>query len=82
MAVLDWNMDAQAAVSRPHVVSRNGSVDLEKGTPAERLRDPLEARGDKVNMRELTSGLHLILVENGKLVGGADPRREGMAAGR
>jgi gamma-glutamyltranspeptidase/glutathione hydrolase len=82
MAVLDWGMDAQAAVSRPHVISRNGTVDLEKGTAAEALKPALEALGDEVDIRELTSGLHMILVEDGVMTGGADPRREGIAAGR
>jgi len=81
MAVLDWGMDPQAAVSRPHVVSRNGTVDLEEGTEAALLKPALEERGDEVSVRALTSGLHSILVSGGKLLGGADPRREGTAAG-
>ncbi len=82
MAVLDWNMDPQAAVSRPHVVSRNGTVDLEEGTGAAALQGALEARGHEVGVRELTSGLHAILIAGGTLTGGADPRREGTVAGR
>jgi len=82
MAVLDWNMDPQSAAARPHVVSRNGTVDLEEGTAAEALKAALEARGHETNVRALTSGLHSILVSGGKLYGGADPRREGIAAGR
>jgi gamma-glutamyltranspeptidase/glutathione hydrolase len=81
MGVLDWGMDPQAAVSRPHVISRNGTVDLEQGTAAESLKAALEARGHEVRVRALTSGLHSILVSGGKLIGGADPRREGAAAG-
>lgn len=82
MAVLDWGMDPQAALSRPHVISRNGAVDLEEGTAAEGLKAALEARGHEVKVGKLTSGLHAILVENGKLLGGADPRREGLATGQ
>lgn len=82
MAVLDWNMDPQAAVSRPHVVSRNGTVDLEAGTAAEDLAGDLRMLGHDVKIEDLTSGLHVILIENGWLIGGADPRREGIAAGR
>jgi gamma-glutamyltranspeptidase/glutathione hydrolase len=82
MAVLDWNMDPQAAVSRPHVVSRNGKVELEKGTGAEQLKTALEARGQEISVRDLTSGLHAILVDGGMLFGGADPRREGTVRGR
>ncbi len=82
MAVLDWKLDPQSAVARPHVISRNGTVDLEEGTDAESLKAALEARGHEVRVRALTSGLHTILVSGGKLYGGADPRREGIAAGR
>ena len=82
MAVLDWGMDPQEAVSRPHVISRNGAVDLEEGTAAEGLKAALEARGHEINIRDLTSGLHAILVRDGALLGGADPRREGTVAGR
>lgn len=82
MAVLDWNMDPQAAVSRPHVISRNGAVDLEEGTDAEGLKAALEARGHEVKIGALTSGLHAILVQDGELRGGADPRREGITAGQ
>ena len=82
MAVLDWGMDPQAALSRPHVTSRNGAVDLEEGTAAEGLKAALEARGHEVKVSVLTSGLHAILVENGKLLGAADPRREGLATGQ
>ena len=82
MAVLDWNMDPQAAVSRGHVTSRNGTVDLEEGGAAEGLAAALEARGHETNVRALTSGLHVIQVKRGRLYGAADPRREGIAAGR
>jgi gamma-glutamyltranspeptidase/glutathione hydrolase len=82
IAVLDWKMDPQEAVARPHVISRNGTVDLEQGTAAESLKAALEARGHEVRVRALTSGLHAILVSGGKLHGAADPRREGTVGGR
>ena len=81
MAVLDWNMDPQSAVSRPHVISRNGTVDLEEATAAEGLKAALEARGHEVRVRRLTSGLHAILARDYMLYGGADPRREGAVIG-
>ena len=82
VAVLDWHMDIQAAVSLPHFAARSGTVELEKGTTAERFRDALEAKGDKVKILHMTSGLHGIeILPDGTLVGGADPRREGAALG-
>jgi gamma-glutamyltranspeptidase/glutathione hydrolase len=63
-------------------VNRFGTFDLEAGTAAVDLREALEAAGFETNVRALTSGLHAIAVENGRLVGGADPRREGIALGQ
>jgi gamma-glutamyltranspeptidase/glutathione hydrolase len=78
---LDWGMDAQAAVSAPHLVNRFGTYDIEAGTAAEDLGSPLQEMGFETNLQELTSGLHVIAVGEGVLSGGADPRREGIALG-
>lgn len=82
IAILDWQMDPQDALAMPHVVNRNGATDLEKGTAAEQLKDELEAKGHEVNTRSLNSGLHAILIDDGRLYGAADPRRSGVAVGR
>lgn len=81
IAHLDWGMDIQQAIDMPHLVNRFGTYDLEKGTTAEGFKQPLESMGFKVNVRDLNSGLHAILFEDGKLIGAADPRREGIALG-
>ncbi|SHL67277.1 gamma-glutamyltranspeptidase / glutathione hydrolase [Roseovarius marisflavi] len=80
IAWVDWGMDVQAAVSLPHLVNRFGSYDLEAGTSAGALADPLGEMGYEVSLRDLTSGLHVIEVGD-TLLGGADPRREGLAYG-
>ncbi|WP_425039491.1 gamma-glutamyltransferase [Primorskyibacter sp. S187A] len=80
IAHLDWRMDVQQAVSLPHLVNRFGTYDLEEGTDAAALEGPLTEMGFKVNLRGLTSGLHVIKVGE-TLKGGADPRREGIALG-
>ncbi len=82
VAILDWEMDVQAALDLPHIVNRNGGTDVEAGTSAEAFAAALEARGHSVNLRDLTSGLHAIRVTADGLIGGADPRREGIALGR
>jgi len=83
VAMIDWDMDAQAAVDMGHVVNRNGKTDLEEGTAAEALMSDLGALGHEFNIRALTSGLHVIeVLEDGTLRGGADPRREGVALGK
>ncbi|MGC9418109.1 MAG: gamma-glutamyltransferase [Rhodovulum sp.] len=80
VAHLDWGLDVQQAVALPHLVNRFGPYDIEAGTGAEALADPLAALGYEVNARDLTSGLHAIALGDG-LSGGADPRREGIALG-
>ena len=81
IAVLDWKRDMQDAVGLPHFVNRNGTTDLEDGTPLAALKPALEALGHRVNLRSLTSGLHGIMITPVGLIGGADPRREGVALG-
>ena len=81
IAHLVWGLDVQQAVALPHAVNRFGTYDVEEGTAAESLAEPLSALGFKVNARALTSGLHAISIGDG-LQGGADPRREGIALGQ
>ncbi|MEQ8639856.1 MAG: gamma-glutamyltransferase [Alphaproteobacteria bacterium] len=82
IAVLDWGLDAQSAVAMGHVVNRNGVTDLEEGTDAAALAEALQAMGHEVSLRSMNSGLHaIVLLPDGTLAGGADPRREGVAAG-
>ncbi len=76
IAHLDWGQDIQSAVSLPHLVNRFGTFDLEDGT----LAEDLQTMGYEVKVRGLNSGLHAISI-NGRLRGGADPRREGVALG-
>jgi len=82
VAHIDWGMNVQAAVSIPHAINRFGTYDLEKGTSLEAMVAPLEELGYKVNLRSLNSGLHAISIEENGLLGGADPRREGIAIGQ
>jgi len=82
IAHLDWGMDVQSAINMPHAVNRFGTYDLEEGTGSEGLQNELEAIGYKVNVRGLNSGLHAIVLDDNQLMGGADPRREGVALGR
>ena len=82
IGVLDWDMDPQQAIEMGRAVHRNGKTfDLEKGTETAGFASALEAMGHKVKIGSLTSGLHAILIKDGKLIGGADPRREGVVMG-
>ncbi len=81
IAHLDWGMDVQSAIEMPHLVNRFGTYDLEEGTSAADLETALTEMGFKTNQRGLTSGLHAISITGEGLLGGADPRREGIALG-
>ncbi|WP_298359418.1 gamma-glutamyltransferase [uncultured Litoreibacter sp.] len=81
IAHVDWGMDVQQAIALPHLVNRFGTFDVEEGTDAANLTDPLTELGFEVNARALTSGLHAISIDETGLKGGADPRREGIALG-
>jgi gamma-glutamyltranspeptidase / glutathione hydrolase len=81
VGVLDWNLDPQAAIDLPNVGSRNGPVELEKGTSAVALERKLKALGHETEVAEHTSGLQAIVRTGNGWIGGADPRREGTVAG-
>ncbi|GFZ92326.1 gamma-glutamyltranspeptidase [Elstera cyanobacteriorum] len=81
LGMIDWGMDPQTAVSQAHFGNRNGNALLEDGTGATGFKQALETMGYKVTVGEMNSGLAAILVKDGKLLGGADPRREGLVVG-
>lgn len=79
--VLDWGMDPQQAVAFPHYLDRNSGVEVEAGTRLEALLPAIRARGYEAEAYPMTSGLHAIVIERNRLLGGVDPRREGAAVG-
>lgn len=82
LGVLEWDLDIQAAINLPHYTNSNGSTDLEKNTSIIKIQKALEAKGHKVNIRDLNSGLHGIVITSKGLQGGADPRRLGKVIGQ
>jgi gamma-glutamyltranspeptidase/glutathione hydrolase len=86
VAMLDWNMDPQAAISLPNFGSRNGATELETGLFSPALKQALKDKGHALSEIDMTSGIQAIVRTRdakGKvsLSGGADPRREGEASG-
>jgi len=78
IGVLDWQLDPQTAINLPKVTNRNKVTTLEKETSIVDLKPLLEAMGHKISIRNLNSGLQAIEVTKEGLLGGADPRREGL----
>ncbi len=81
LGMLDWGLEPGQAVALGHIVNRGGTTDLEEGTEAASFAAGLRERGHEVQVRALTSGLHAIMIRDGTLIGGADPRREGVVRG-
>ncbi|AWB68928.1 gamma-glutamyltransferase [Saccharobesus litoralis] len=82
IGMIDWQLDPLQAASLPHFTHRNDYLALEKATEITELEVQLSAMGHKVKVINLNSGVHTIQVKNGKLLGAADPRREGVALGQ
>lgn len=78
----------QQAIEAPNLASRNGPTEIENTPAAAALADTLKARGHRVRIGPMTSGLHGI-IRSCDITGaacllesGTDPRREGLARGR
>jgi gamma-glutamyltranspeptidase/glutathione hydrolase len=80
IAVIDWNMEINNAISMPSFLARGSMLELESGL--EHLKTPLEQSGNRISIREMNSGLTAITIKNKKYRGSADPRREGTAKGK
>ena len=80
VAMLDWEMTPQDAIELPNVVARGDVVRIEGGMDPV-LLDGLRQLGFTIDAnRGENSGLHIVRrLEDGTLIGGADPRREGQA---
>ena len=81
VAHVNWQMGPQEAVSLYNFGSRNGPFELEARDDTASLVAPLEARGQTVRSAVMTSGIQMIVMDKGRLRGGADPRREGLVVG-
>ncbi|SDO65494.1 gamma-glutamyltranspeptidase / glutathione hydrolase [Pseudomonas azotoformans] len=86
VAMLDWQLGPQAAISLPNFGSRNGATELEAGLFSPELKQALKDKGHALSEIDMTSGIQAIVRTRdakGKvsLSGGADPRREGEAVG-
>ncbi len=96
IGVIDWNLNAQAAVSLPNFSTTGGQLEIEappftwanamfhsgEAHRAIRTAIGLAPLGESAAFATLTSGTQAIVrLPDGTLQGGADPRREGVAIG-
>ncbi len=82
IASLDWGLDVQRAIDLPNFGSYNGPTVLEQGRFPPATVQALRERGHVVVETDMTSGLQAIQRRGSGWFGGADPRREGVVAGR
>ena len=80
IGILDWRLTPQQAIDLSNATARSSPVIIENERMPAGVADALTARGWALrNVGALEdSGLHAILVTDQGLVGGADPRREGV----
>ncbi|MDO9383700.1 MAG: gamma-glutamyltransferase [Hyphomicrobiaceae bacterium] len=81
VALLDWQYDAQAATALINFGSQGKSFQLEIGWRAIGPALSMVGYGQNVDFGLMNSGTHIVVRRDGKLEGGADPRREGAALG-
>ena len=82
IAMIDLGLGPAEAAALFHLSHRNrGETVLEADVAPDALAHALAARGHAISRSTMTSGLHIIRIGEDGLTGGADPRREGRAAG-
>jgi len=79
IGVVDWKLTAQQAIALPVIFAPGDTVFVEKGTYLEAIIPQLQAFGQDVRTREPGFKANAIEWLNGRWVGGADPRSEGVA---
>ena len=81
--LLDWGMGMQEAISAPRFSATSDAIDVSNRIPRQTQRE-LEAMGYEVRRSPASypfGGVHGITMWDGVLDGGADPQRDGLAAG-
>ena len=80
VGVLDWKLPMQQAMDLPNLVARGPDFNGEAHRFPPGVVEGLKSRGVDVKRGAgEESGIHGVLVVDGRLVGGADSRREGVA---
>ncbi len=86
IAVIDWHLDPQQAIAQPNIFKTAEGLQIDPGPVLDAVKSGLEARGHKIIAEGNNSGMTAIQAVydtkgNVHYLGGADPRREGIAVG-
>jgi gamma-glutamyltranspeptidase/glutathione hydrolase len=81
IGLIDWKLDAQAATAMTNFGSMGEALELEYGFGSLIDAIKLKTYGHDIDLDLMNSGLHIVVRRDGRLEGGADPRREGIAIG-
>jgi gamma-glutamyltranspeptidase/glutathione hydrolase len=91
VGMMDWDLDPQQAVSmvdfgaantpKTNVGGEHPNIDAADNGDHDPLVQGLRRLGHDVDLDDQSSGLSALVRENSGLVGGADPRREGLVMG-
>jgi len=81
VAMVDWGLDPQEAAAQPHILDRWGPFEYEADRGLEALAEAMAAMGYETRESRMVSGLGIVAITPEGLIGGADPRREGVALG-
>ena len=79
VGAIDWNLSMQEALALPNLVARGAAIGGEVNEFAPGVVAGLAARGMNLKPGQgEDSGVHAVMIRDGKVDGGFDPRREGV----
>jgi gamma-glutamyltranspeptidase/glutathione hydrolase len=81
VALIDWQLDPQAAAALLSFGSRGTAFEIEADYATVWYALNLRPLGHRIALTLPVSGTHIVRRRGGMLEGGADPRREGLAKG-
>jgi gamma-glutamyltranspeptidase/glutathione hydrolase len=82
IGLMDWGLDAQEASALTNFGSMGGPAEIEYGLRSMLDALRLKSYGHAISPDLMNSGIHIVARRNGRIEGGADPRREGVALGQ
>jgi gamma-glutamyltranspeptidase/glutathione hydrolase len=79
VAAIDWNLPVQQALAAPNLVARGPNFNGEVTKFSPETLAALKAKGiDLMPGQGEDSGVHAVMIRDGRVDGGYDPRREGV----